>query len=719
MVSESMRREPIVPNEVAKSEFVKLSTRPEEVKPWRVWRPALPMFRFGRPSKRCLRHLLALFALLACGTAAAEIIISEIMYNPQGSDIQAGEFNKEWVEIFNSGSGAVDLGGWTLEDLQDGQVSTPIPAGTMLLPSEALVLTGDAASFDANWGGGINRVELGSFPTLANAPSPSNEIVAIRDSASVIRDLVNYDDEGDWPADDGSDGASIFLQPEALSPTLNDIGSNWLPGMAGVYGNYFAAGGDLGENHGSPGSVATTPQTLFAPSPDAAWSLAILPDTQNYAKSSVNRPNLTQMTTWIRDNRAAWNIQVVLQEGDIVNNNDTTTPSSGDQTSTQQWQNAKASFSVLDGEVPYILATGNHDHGTTNAQNRETQLNSYFSASDNPLVDPALGGILQGFKDPGRLENAYYEFTAPDGREILVVSLEWGPRQQAVAWANQIVGQAKFENHTAMLLTHAYMYHDETRYDWNRNLDADPNNDQGGNPYSYPTGGDTNDGQDLWEELVTLHGNFEFVFSGHVGGDGLGYLASTASEGNVVHQMLFNSQFETAGGNGWLRLLEFLDDGRTVRARTFTPLYNLQRTDAANAMLLEISPLVTLSADFDFDRDVDADDLGVWETAYGSSAGADADKNGDSDGIDLLFWQQQFGLGASALPASRNVPETCTGLLLAMAAGIGGAVQRQRVKRSSQKSPRNRGIVTAQPANGAVSPSKHGIGTSNFGSLAA
>jgi hypothetical protein len=275
----------------------------------------------------------------------------------------------------------------------------------------------------------------------------------------------------------------------------------------------------------------------------------------------------------------------------------------------------------------------------------------------NSLVDPAQGGILRGVKDPGRLENAYYEMVTPDGRKLLILSLEWGPRQQTVAWANQIVGQAKFADHTVLMITHAYMYHDDTRYDWSRNLDADPINDQGGNPKSYPTSADTSDGEDLWNALVSRHGNFEFVLSGHVGGDGLGYLASTADEGNLVHQMLFNSQFEGRGGNGWIRILEFLQDRRTVRVRTYSPLYGLERTDSANTMLLEISPVNLLSADFNFDRDVDGADYEIWQSEFAAGTLADADRDGDSDATDFLHWQRQFGLQPDAVRAVGAVPE--------------------------------------------------------------
>ena len=48
--------------------------------------------------------------------------------------------------------------------------------------------------------------------------------------------------------------------------------------------------------------------------------------------------------------------------------------------------------------------------------------------------------------------------------------------------------------------------------------------------------------------------------------------------GKSVAQMAFNTQaigggFHGSGGDGWLRLLEFLPDGKTVKATTFSPLF--------------------------------------------------------------------------------------------------------------------------------------------------
>ncbi|MEM8680578.1 MAG: lamin tail domain-containing protein, partial [Planctomycetota bacterium] len=254
------------------------------------------------------------FSACLVSAATAEVIISEIMYNPGGAD--AG---REWVELYNSGMTPIDLGLWTLQDVQDGERSAAITPGTLLGPAESLVLTPDANTFDAIWGPGLPRYELSNFPNLANSPSATNETVAIVDRNASLRDQVNYDDEGAWPRDNGSVGHSISVRPEWLSAAANDAGALWVPTMNGVYGGRYINAGAFGQHHASPGFVTEVPQPALAPSDDAAWSMVILPDTQNYAKDTVNRPVFRTMTEWIRDQSTAWGIQAVLHEGDIVN----------------------------------------------------------------------------------------------------------------------------------------------------------------------------------------------------------------------------------------------------------------------------------------------------------------------------------------------------------------------------------------------------------------
>jgi hypothetical protein len=516
---------------------------------------------------------LALLLVGICLRGDAAIMLSEIMYDPQNSDT-----NREWVELFNSGTTSVDLSGWQFGKSAVNSWASPLPLGTTLGAGQALVLTPSTSTFDSDWGGGKNRIQVASFPSLTNEPNTevNQATLAIRNSAGVIQDTVVYRNGSGWPTTNGNDGNSIYVLPQHLTPAGNDSGANWRPSSQGVYGAYFRSAGGASENHASPGFVATTMQAPFAPTDGAVWSMVVVPDTQNY----VARPNetyiLQKQMDWIVDNKDTFNIQVVLQEGDIVNRNSGT--ASNGVTAAQQWQAARTAFSTLDGVVPYIMATGNHDYGTTNSQTRDTKFNNYFKATDNPLVDPAQGGILKGTMTPGELQNAYFQFTAPDGRDMLIFSLEFWPRDNVVNWAKGIAQQPQYADSTAVLLTHAYLNSGDGY--WRTGDEA----------YEMEGG---NDGLDLWNKLVKTSGNFEMTFNGHVGGDGVGYRADQSNAGDTVHQMLLNSQFETNAGNGWMRILEFLEDGETVRVRSYSPHFNLARTNAANDYEITISQIVS------------------------------------------------------------------------------------------------------------------------------
>jgi hypothetical protein len=95
----------------------------------------------------------------------------------------------------------------------------------------------------------------------------------------------------------------------------------------------------------------------------------------------------------------------------------------------------------------------------------------------------------------------------------------------------------------------------------------------------------------MWNELVKMNGNFQMTFNGHLGGDGVGFREDPNNAGVTVHQMFLNSQFQTNGGNGWMRVVEFLNDGKTVRVRTYSPHFDLYRTDAADNLEFELTPV--------------------------------------------------------------------------------------------------------------------------------
>ena len=338
--------------------------------------------------------------------------------------------------------------------------------------------------------------------------------------------------------------------------------------------------------------------------------MVYLPDVQNYNSSDGDHVRVIGQMNWIINNKAAFNIKAVIQGGDIVNQNQ----------SEAQWERAEEAFDMLNGQVPYILAAGNHDFGTTNFQNRSTQYNTYFKITDNPLNNPATGGIIKGTFEPNHLENSYSAFTAPDGRKMLIFNLEYYPRQAVLDWADSIAGQAQYADHTAVLLTHSFIGSGDTR--WNVA------------PDEYP-GIEGNDGTDMWNELVKVNGNFEMTFNGHLGGDGNGYRVDANNAGVDVHQMFLNTQFETNGGNGWLRVVEFMKDGQTVKVRTYSPHFGLYRTNAASNLNLTIthldSPLIWNTGTDSFSNGFARSNgnLGVGVTAvdpYGAGGKEDLDR---------------------------------------------------------------------------------------------
>ena len=296
-----------------------------------------------------------------------------------------------------------------------------------------------------------------------------------------------------------------------------------------------------------PDAAAMDGATDAGASATTAFTLAVLPDTQIY---SINYPGIfLAQTSWIVANAQRLNIPYVLHLGDIVDRN-----------SELEWQRASQAMWLLDGVVPYALATGNHDFGPGGSSiNRETLLNTYFSYQ-RIAAWPTFGGAFEA----GKLENTYHLFSA-GGRNYIVIALEWGPRSEVIAWADAIM--VAHPDRYGILITHAYLNNNDRRYDI-----TDTAHPQEFNPHLYPTPG-VNDGQELWEKLVRKHA-FVMTLNGHVLGDGTGYLASVTDKGNICHQMLSNYQFRNLGGEGYMRLLEFQRDGQTVNVRSYSPLYD-------------------------------------------------------------------------------------------------------------------------------------------------
>jgi hypothetical protein len=277
--------------------------------------------------------------------------------------------------------------------------------------------------------------------------------------------------------------------------------------------------------------------------------IVLLPDTQTYAEKYPEV--LDSQINWIVNN--ARDISFVLQQGDLTQNNNH-----------KEWKIIQSAFSRLNQKVPYILAAGNHDMGSADgkfADVRNSDLfNSYFPVS--------LMSGFPGFADvaePGKMDNAYYTFKT--GKyNWLVITLEFGPRNIILDWANTVI--KKYPEHSVIINTHSYMYSDSTRQGPGDNW----------RPQNYGVGKDTgdskvNDGEQIWAKLVKLHPNTRFVFSGHILNTGVGTLVSINDAGYPVYQMMANYQEGVKGSvkgcNGWLRIIDIDFKKKTLSVSTY------------------------------------------------------------------------------------------------------------------------------------------------------
>ena len=215
---------------------------------------------------------------LASG-ARGQVIISEILANPNGPDIPG-----EWVEIYNPATFPVDISGWFFADEDGNSPSEGFPDGFIIQPGEAIVVIGSgglegdnvpritADDFYASWGslnaaGEPYRVYVQEqYITYANTGSPTNEVLGLYDAAGTLADLANYENgTNGWPPT--LSGVSIYVQSEFLDEFSNDIGCAWRLAEIGVDGVVMsteiqgvAPNGETrvalsGENRASPGFV--------------------------------------------------------------------------------------------------------------------------------------------------------------------------------------------------------------------------------------------------------------------------------------------------------------------------------------------------------------------------------------------------------------------------------------------------------------------------------
>ena len=210
---------------------------------------------------------------------------------------------------------------------------------------------------------------------------------------------------------------------------------------------------------------------------DRAYSFAFIGDTQIIAENDANTgtTHLSDMYKWIVDNAESKNIKHVVGLGDITN-----------RSTAAEWQVVQNAISQLDGVVSYSLLRGNHDNLSNSDASRN--IDTYFGPGSTYIsqFDGTNGALYKS----SSMTNSWQSVTVGETK-WLFVNIDYNPSDAVLDWAHKAI--ASHRDHKVIVNTHNYLWCDGTTSD-----DSDWTADQ-------------NNGDDIWNKLVSVHPNVTMV----------------------------------------------------------------------------------------------------------------------------------------------------------------------------------------------------------------
>lgn len=247
---------------------------------------------------------------------------------------------------------------------------------------------------------------------------------------------------------------------------------------------------------------------------------------------------------------------------------------------------AEFGFQLLAGRLPFSVVPGNHDYDalwTDPAHPPRPEENIAGVRHVGGLI-----GFLSVFSDQSELfRNQPWYVSSHDGGadsaqvfkagecEFLHIGLQYHAPDASLAWAHEVI--ARYPGLPTIVTTHDYLHRDAKR-----NRRSNPNN-----AVLDPI---DNDPEMIWDEFISHHDQIFMVLSGHVGGQA--YSVDLNRNGQPVHQVMADYQGRaqtaldagappTSLGDGWLRLMTFDLDGDRPSAsvRTYSTHYGKFASD--------------------------------------------------------------------------------------------------------------------------------------------
>ena len=308
------------------------------------------------------------------------------------------------------------------------------------------------------------------------------------------------------------------------------------------------------------------------------FTIAVIPDTQNYCDIASPQPASSHIyqgeMRYLTNQMTAQNIVFVTHMGDVVQHGDLYD---------DEWRHAKRAMDILAAAgLPFAMTPGNHDydnysHPTGNRPLKgANKWNQYFGPNSSYFSGKSwFGGA---FSDPASSGVSSYQTFNAGGKTFLHISLEMEASDSTLAWATGVI-----TNHSGMptlVSTHEYLsYQNDANGVAMRLQDG------------YMSGEANNQAQAVWDKFISQNDQIFLVLCGHnwsstVNGvsDGENLRVDNNAFGHPVYQVLNDYQGNTfdsngtpgifTGGAGWLRLMTFDTQDRTIHFKTYSSELN-------------------------------------------------------------------------------------------------------------------------------------------------
>ncbi len=155
------------------------------------------------------------------------VVIAEINYN-SAPDYNAGD----WAEIWNIGPSDIDMSGWILKDMNNGNAFV-FPNGTNLPADIRIIVSDSLESFTIKFPWATNVLGEPDFHF-----SNGGDALRLYDQTGKIQFSVRYNDKAPWPTD--ADGLGFTLECVNVSDNPN-FATNWVAGcLFGTPGFFFS-----------------------------------------------------------------------------------------------------------------------------------------------------------------------------------------------------------------------------------------------------------------------------------------------------------------------------------------------------------------------------------------------------------------------------------------------------------------------------------------------